>query len=78
MPYFVFRITQPTQIIKNLELQDSFEEYKTARALARELRANAQAGEQATYKLVFAATQLEAEESLQEHREKPVLMEWEK
>ena len=78
MPYYVFRITQPTRIIKNLELQDSFEEYKTARALARQLRADAPPGEQATYKLVFAASQLEAEESLQEKREKPILKEWEK
>ncbi len=78
MPYYVFKITQPTQIIKNLELQDDFDEYKAARALARQLRANAPAGEQTTYKLVFAGTQLEAEESLQEKREQPILMEWEK
>ncbi|MEZ5538042.1 MAG: hypothetical protein R3F02_20745 [Thiolinea sp.] len=78
MPYYVFKITQPTQLVKNLDLQDSFEEYKQARALARELRKNAPAGEQATYKLVFAANQLEAEENLLEHREKPILMEWEK
>ena len=79
MPYYVFKITQPTQIVKNLELQGSFDEYKAARALARELRANAPAGEQATtYQLIFAGTELEAEENLQEKREKPILMEWEK
>ena len=78
MPYYVFKITQPTVIIKNLELQDSFEEYKAARALARQLRADAPPGEQATYKLVFAASQLEAEENLQEKREQPILKEWEK
>ena len=78
MPYYVFRVTQPTPIIKNLQLQDSFDEYKAARALARELRAAASPGEQAIYKLVFAASQLEAEENLQEKREQPILMEWEK
>ena len=78
MPYYVFKITQPTVIIKNLELQDSFEEYKAARALARQLRADAPPGEQATYKLVFAASQLEAEENLLEKREQPILKEWEK
>jgi len=78
MPYFVFKISQPTQLVKNLDLQDSFDEYKQARALARDLRKNATPGEQATYQLVFAANQLEAEENLQEKREKPVLMEWEK
>ena len=78
MPYYVFKITQPTQMIKNLELLDTFDVYKEARARAREGRANAPAGEQSTYQLVFAANQLEAEEYLQEHREKPILMEWEK
>ena len=78
MPYYVFKITQPTKIVKSLVLQDSFDDYRTARALARQLRANAAAGEQATYKLIFAASQLEAEESLQEKREQPILMEWEK
>lgn len=78
MPYYVFKITQPTQLVKNLDLQDTFDEYKPARALARDLRKNAPAGEQSTYQLVFAANQLEAEENLQERREKPVLMEWEK
>ena len=78
MPYYVFKITQPTAIIKNLERQDSFAEYKAARALARQLRADAPPGEQASYKLVFAASQLEAEENLQEKREQPILKEWEK
>ena len=78
MPYYVFKITQPTQIVKNLTLQDSFDDYRPARSLARQLRTNASPGDQATYKLVFAGSQLEAEESLQEKREQPILMEWEK
>lgn len=78
MPYYVFKITQPTQMIKNLDLQDTFEAYKEARTRARELRSQQEPGEKAEYKLVFAASQLEAEERLQEHREKPILMEWEK
>lgn len=78
MPYYVFKMTQPTQLIKNLELQNAFDEYKAARALARELRKNAPPGDKAVYKLVFAANQLEAEENLQEKRERPILMEWEK
>lgn len=78
MPYYVFRITQPTPIVKNLELKDTFETYKEARALARDLRKNAAIDDQAEYKLIFAASELEAEEQLQEKREKPILMEWEK
>lgn len=78
MPYYVFRITQTNPMLKNLDLQGSHEDYKAARAQARDLRAAVEPGDTANYKLVFAASQLEAEERLQEHREKPVLMEWEK
>lgn len=78
MPYYVFRITQATQLVKNLDLQESFEEYKEARNYAREQRAQQVADDKAIIKLVFAASQLEAEEHLLEQREKPILMEWEK
>ncbi|MEB4592956.1 hypothetical protein VSS37_18395 [Candidatus Thiothrix sp. Deng01] len=78
MPYYVFRITQPTRLLKNLELQDTCETYKEAREIARNFRMRQEPGDQAEYKLIHAASQLEAEERLQEHREKPILMEWEK
>lgn len=78
MPYYVFRITQPTPLIKNLELKHTCETYKEAREVARSLRAQQAVGDLATYKLILAASQLEAEERLLEHREKPILMEWEK
>ena len=78
MPYYVFRITQLTQLVKNLDFQQAFDDYKTARELTRSLRAQQPADDKATYKLVFAANQLAAEEHLQEQREKPILMEWEK
>lgn len=78
MPYYVFRITQPTQLIKHLELQQTYETYKEARDAARSLRAQQAPGDNATIKLILAASQLEAEERLLEHRERPILMEWEK
>lgn len=78
MPYYVFRITQTTPILKNLEHQSTQEAYQAARNQVRDLRMKAVPGDKATYKLIFAANQLEAEERLQEQREKPVLMEWEK
>lgn len=78
MPYYVFRITQTTPILKTLEHQCTCAAYQEARQQVRELRMRAAPGEQATYKLIFAANQLEAEEHLHEQREKPVLMEWEK
>ena len=78
MQEYVFRITQPNIMVKNLDLQGQFEAYQDARRQVRDLRVQAAPGEQATYKLVFAANQLEAEEHLHEQREKPILMEWEK
>lgn len=78
MPYYVFRITQTTPILKNLEHQGSYEVYQEARNQVRSLRMNAIPSAQSSYKLIFAANQLEAEERLHEQREKPVLMEWEK
>ncbi|MFZ1341969.1 hypothetical protein [Thiothrix eikelboomii] len=78
MPYYVFRITQTTSILKNLEHQGTYEVYQEARNQVRSLRMNAAPGDQSSYKLVFAANQLEAEERLHEQREQPILMEWEK
>jgi hypothetical protein len=78
MPYYVFKITQPNPMIKNLDMQQACEVYKDARELARDLRAQQEPGDKAIVKIVFAANQLEAEENLHETREKPILMEWEK
>ncbi len=78
MPYYVFNISQPNQMIKHLELHGSFEAYQDAKAKTRELRSAAEPGDRSLYKMVFASSQLEAEERLHETREKPILMEWEK
>ncbi|CAA6818550.1 MAG: Unknown protein [uncultured Thiotrichaceae bacterium] len=78
MPYYVFKITQPTELIKNLDFQDSFEEYKEARELARSLRKALPLDSGVTVKMQFAANQLAAEEILMEKREEKIVMEWEK
>ncbi|MFM2320323.1 MAG: hypothetical protein RLZZ215_2944 [Pseudomonadota bacterium] len=78
MPYYVFRITQTTPLLKKLEYQGSHEAYQEARQQVRSLRSHALPSDQALYKLIFAANQLEAEERLHEQREQPILMEWEK
>ena len=79
MPYFIYKINAgPTALIKNLEKLAEHEEYKTAQKAVREMRAGQQAGDTATYKVIFAANALEAEEQLMEHREAPILREWEK
>lgn len=79
MPYFVYDITgDPTGLVKNLTLQEQFDGFQEAKKFARARRAELGAGSPVTVKVIFAGTQLEAEERLQEKREKPIVMEWEK
>lgn len=79
MPYFLFKITQPDElkIVKQLDLIDTFEVFREAKAEAKRLRAAAAEGD-CIYKVMFADSQLAAEEQLLERREKPVLMEHER
>jgi hypothetical protein len=79
MPYFIYKINAgPTALIKNLEQIAEHAEYKAAKNEARDLRAAQAADDKATYKVIFANNVLEAEEQLMEHREAPILREWEK
>ena len=79
MPYFVYRISEgPSETHKRLELQEAFDAYKEAKALARKLRFELQPRDSTTIKIIFAGDQSEAEERLTEVREKPILKEWEK
>ena len=78
MPYYVFKITQPTPMLKNLKFLEAFEVYKEARNFTREMRATVPLQGGITFKLVHAVTQLGAEELLMEKREESVVMEWEK
>lgn len=79
MPYYIYRIAHgPAAIIKNLELLNEFEAYKDAQEFAKQSRANQPADDASQIKVMFADNQLQAEEQLQEHREQPILREWEK
>jgi hypothetical protein len=79
MPYYLFKISHPDnlKLVKQLELLDTFEAFREARAEAKRLRA-APADDDCVYKVMFAESQLSAEEQLLEKREKPVLMEHER
>ncbi len=78
MPYYVFKITQPTELIKNLDFQDAFEEYREARTLSRDLRKALPLDSGVVVKMLHAVNQLAAEEILMEKREEKIVMEWEK
>ena len=79
MPYYLFKITHPDELglIKQLDLIDSFDAFRDARNAAKELRAEG-VEEGSSYKVMFAESQLSAEEQLLEKREPPVLMEHER
>ena len=78
MPYFVYKVTQPTPIMKNLEFQKEFEEFKDAKQYSRDVRAELPLNGGITIKMIHAINQLQAEELLMEKRPETVTMEWEK
>jgi len=78
MPYYIFKVTQPTPVVKNLDFQKEFEEFKEAKAFSREMRAELPLNGGISVKMIHAANQLQAEELLMEKRPETVTMEWEK
>ena len=79
MPYYLFKIRQNDKLglVKDLELLQEFDVFRAAKTEAKRLRAE-QSDDEFIYKVMFAESQLSAEEQLQEKREKPVLMEHER
>lgn len=79
MLYYVYRITPVTgSMVQNLEKLAEFENFKEAKAFAREQRKTLEEDSTVTVKVMFAGSELEAEERLLEKRDKPIVMEWEK
>ncbi len=79
MPYYLYKISSHDnlELVRQLELLEVYDAFKPAKLEAKRLRADLPL-EGGSYKVMFAQTQLEAEEKLQEKREKPVLMEYER
>jgi len=79
VPYFVYKITAgATPLFKDLTLLKRCDTFKDAKRFARSERAEHDADPATTIKVMFADTELQAEEQLLEAREAPVLREWEK
>ncbi|HED18139.1 MAG TPA: hypothetical protein ENI74_01380 [Gammaproteobacteria bacterium] len=65
--------------MKRLEKIEQHESYKAARNSARSMRGAGEGGEgNYTIKVMFADSELAAEERLMEKREEQILREWEK
>jgi hypothetical protein len=79
MPYYIYKIIAgPTELLKTLEKIERYDSFKEARGHARRLRAEMTDNDDYRIKVMFADSELEAEEKLMEKREQPILREWEK
>jgi len=79
MPYYIYKITSgPTNLLKKMEKLEQHDSYKAARNSARSMRSAQTEGDNDLIKMMFADSELEAEEKLMEKREEPILREWEK
>jgi hypothetical protein len=79
MPYYIYKIIAgPTDLLKTLEKMEQYDAFKEARQRARSLRAGMTDNDNYTVKVMFADSELAAEEKLMEKREQPILREWEK
>jgi len=79
MPYYLFKVSarDKLNLVKDLELIESFASFRDAKTLAKKLRMErSDAG--CSYKIIFAENRLSAEEQLLAKREQPVLMEHER
>ena len=79
MPYYIYKITPGvTDLTKSLEKLEQHDVFKAAKQRVREMRASLDSSDTHIIKVMFADTELEAEEKLMEKREQPILREWEK
>lgn len=79
MPYFIYKISQgPTNLVKALEKLEEHDSFKQARLNARTMRSGLPEGSTDSIKVMFADSELLAEEQLMVKREQPILREWEK
>lgn len=80
MPYYVYKMTatEGMALVKNLELMQQFDTFKSAKKYARDERAALDSSGNSIIKVMFADNQLLAEEQLLQHRDKPIVMEHEK
>ena len=78
MPYYIYKIIPgETATARTLEFINVHDSYREAKNEVKALRTGQQKNTDLVYKIIFAGNQPEAEQLLLEHREKPILKEWE-
>ncbi|MCH7882334.1 MAG: hypothetical protein IIB69_12360 [Proteobacteria bacterium] len=79
MAYYIYQINQAAgSMVKNLNLLKQYDAFQQAKSEVRNMREAMSAEDRFELKIIFAESELRAEELLQEKRETPVVMEWEK
>ena len=79
MMYYIYRISEgPSSLVKQLAKQAQFESYREAKQQVKQLRIDQAATDKSVFKIIFAESELDAEEKLSEKRDAPVVEEWEK
>lgn len=73
MPYFVYRVETAENGKKNLTHLETFSDYKTARSLARDKRAEAENSDNGEFRMIFAKNETEAETLLSAPRDERVI-----
>jgi|GEM_PF-227692 len=78
MPYYIYKIIPgETATARTLEYTGEHDSYREAKNEVKALRIAQPKDADLVYKIIFAGNQPEAEQLLLEHREKPILKEWE-
>ncbi len=79
MPYYIYQINQAAgSMVKNLNLLKHYDAFQQAKSEVRKMRKTMSDEDRSELKIIFAESELHAEELLQQKREKSILMEWEK
>jgi hypothetical protein len=79
MPYFVFHLDKGTNgVVRDAELLEQFNEYKQAKQLARDKRAELNVKDATEVKIIFEEHEDLAKQKLMQNRDAPILREWEK
>lgn len=79
MPYYIYQINQAAgSMVKKLNLLNQYDAFRQAKSEVRNMREAMSGEDRFELKIIFAESELQAEELLQEKRETPVPMEWEK
>ena len=79
MPYYIYKISSgDTPVSKTLELIKEYDSFRDAKKEVKTMRAEQSQAVDYIFKVIFADSQPAAEELLLEHREQPIVKEWEK